>query len=341
MKRIILTILIIIFICFFILIIYVNNKYKNINSEIRLVGFVADLFVNFDDVDSLMKLSNNRINIPYEMNGDIILEEEYIDTENGKIKVYIMKSKKSSDDEVGLLWLHGGGLAMKSPEDEFFLMEKFVLENNSVVISPEYTLSVEEIFPRAINDCYNTLVWMKDNAEYLGINDNQIFVGGGSAGGGLAASLALMARDKEEVNIAYLMALYPMINHYNISDEDDSFIWDKHKNKIAWELYLGSGYDPSKVSKYAAALVEDDFSDLPPTYSFVGDQDPFYEDTLEYVNKLSRDGNLVNLDVYEGAYHAFDITCSFCDISIEAWDKLMDEYNYASEHYYVEQKIEN
>ena len=340
-SKIVFFILGIIFTVILSLVIYVNVKYKHIDSEIRMMGFLINKFVEFDDIDSLKKLKDNRLSLPHIMSDEVVLDEVFIDTVNGKIKVFIMKSKDynyTSNKQVGLLWLHGGGYALKSPKDELFAMERFVLENNSVVIAPEYTLSVDEPYPRAINDCYDTLLWMKENADKLGIRENQLFVGGTSAGGGLTASLTLMARDKGEVNIAFAMPLYPMINQYTISDDDKNFIWDKRRNKIAWELYLGKGYDPESVSKYAAALMEDDFSNLPPMYTFIGNQDSFYEDTLEYVNRLKKDNVVVNYEVYKGGFHAFEYTCTFCNMSVTAWDKLLDHYDYASKNYFAEQK---
>ncbi len=319
---------------------YINIRYSNISQDIRLIGVISDLIVNFEDEESLIKLSENIPSIPVKLNDEIQTEEIWIEEQDDeKLRLVIMKNSNiSPENETAVIWLHGGGYAMKKPEDELILMQKFVERNNAVVISPDYTLSVEKPYPEALEDCYDTLLWGKNNAEELGINENQIFVGGGSAGGGLTAALSIYARDKQEVEIAFQMPLYPMINDKTIpneKEEKETIVWDLSRNEIAWKMYLGEDYGKENISKYAVPLNEIDYTNLPPAHTFVGTEDPFYEDTLEYVNKLKKDGIETTYNIYNGAYHGFDLVAIDSKLSNAAWEELLKAYDYAVLNYFT------
>ncbi len=317
-------------------VVYINTAYSHIYDDIRLMGVISDLFVRFDDEESLKKLSENAPFLVTKLSDEVSLEETFIETKEGStLRVLVMKPENQSEIKNAVIWFHGGGYAMKTPEDELGLMQKFVEHNGAVVISPDYTLSVEAPYPAALNDAYATLLWVRDNAQHLGIDEEQIFVGGGSAGGGLTAALSLYARDKGEVNIAFQMPLYPMIDHRSIpnAESEHMLVWDLERNEIAWQVYLGELYGTQDVPEYASPNIAEDFSGLPPTYTFVGTEDPFYEDTIEYV-ELLRDANvLVEYEIVEGAYHGFDVVASESYITKQAWENLFKSYDYAVENY--------
>ncbi len=318
------------------LMIYINFTYSHIPQDMRVMGVISDLFVGFDDTNSLKELSENTPTMPVELNEDVLIEEIFIDSTNGEqLRILVMKSQKQTDIKNAVIWFHGGGYAMKTPEDELSLMQKFVEHNGAVVIAPDYTLSVEEPYPAALNDAYDTLLWVRDNSEELMINPEQIFVGGGSAGGGLTASLSLYARDKGEVNIAYQMPLYPMVDHRTVpnGEKQDYLIWDFERNEIAWQVYLGELYGTENIPEYASPNTAEDFSNLPPTYTFVGTEDPFYQDTLEYVELLENADVTVGYEIYDGAYHGFDVVATDSEITKQAWDNLFENYDYAVENY--------
>lgn len=229
---------------------------------------------------------------------------------------------------------------MNGPESEFNRAKAFINTANTVVVSPDYTLSVEAPYPGALNDSYDTLVWMKENASEIGMNPNQVFVGGGSAGGGLAAATTLYARDHKEINVAFQMPLYPMINDKMDTPSavnNHGFLWDSERNRIAWREYLGDLYMTDNVPKYAAPTRETDFSNLPPTFTFVGTLDPFYDDTINYVNRLKEDGVKVEFHEIEGAYHGFDNVVPKATISKEAQKKMLEAFKFATENYYAKQ----
>jgi len=240
----------------------------------------------------------------------------------------------------GVLWIHGGGYAMGVPEQSSGMYKRLIAESNCVIVAPDYRLSAEAPYPAALEDCYEALMWMKDNAEVLGIRDNQLMVGGDSAGGGLTAALTLYARDKGAVKIAFQMPLYPMIDDRMISEsvkENNAPLWNSDLNKYAWKLYLGELFEKD-VPAYAAAARATDYSNLPPTATFVGDLEPFRDETVEYVNNLRKAGVHVDFEMYKGCYHAFDAACSKAEVSKKATSFLMDSFKYAVENYFAEQK---
>ncbi|MDO5559667.1 MAG: alpha/beta hydrolase [Oscillospiraceae bacterium] len=228
--------------------------------------------------------------------------------DNTMMRLLIVKPQKP-ESTTGVLWLHGGGYVIGQPEMMKMSMAGKI-SSEYVLVSPEYTLATEKPFPAALDDCYTALIWMKEHADELGISPDMIIVGGESAGGGLTAALSLYARDKGEVNIICQIPLYPMLDdrmqtHSMINN--NAPVWDYVNNKKAWNMYL-DGATGDEVSKYAAAARETDYSELPPTITFAGDIEPFYDETAEYVRHLKKAGVPVAFKKYEGCFHAFDMT---------------------------------
>ncbi len=321
---------------------YIDKVYKDVDKQLRNIGFIVDYMFKFNNIRTVNKLRFYLSKIKLFPSKKSVFEELFIETDEGKnLRIITLKSKDTKKNATGLLWVHGGGMALKRPESEMPYMEQFVDCSNTVILSPDYTLSPIAPYPAALNDCYNALLYMKNNAEELGININQIFVGGTSAGGGLTAALTLMARDKGEVNIAFQMPLYPMINYKTIPIKGEkskkTYVWDLKRNLIAWKLYLGEMYNSENIPEYAAPLYANSFENLPPTYTFVGEQDPFLHDTLLYTKKLAEAGIKVEYNIYKGAYHGFEGSYPKADISKIAKGELISAYEYAVENYFKAQ----
>lgn len=328
----ILTILISLMIGF---VLYVNINYSHIRSDIRIIGVIYDRMIRFNDEKSLKKLSKKMKSSVTKQSDAVILKEIWIETiGNNNLRVLMMKPSIQTEITNAVLWIHGGGLAMGTPESEYATMLKFVERNGAVVISPDYTYSIDAPYPAAIDDCYRALLWLKEHAAELGIDEEQIFIGGGSAGGGLTAALSLMARDKGEVNIAFQMPLYPMINHTTIpnGEKSNTLVWDLARNKIAWKLYLGEYYSTSSIPPYAVPMLAESFDNMPPTYTFVGTEDPFYQDTLDYVQALKDAGVAVEYDIHENCFHGFN-AIPFVGSATQAWNMLLEHYDYAVKNY--------
>jgi acetyl esterase/lipase len=269
--------------------------------------------------------------------------EEWLDRQDSsKLRMCIFRPLESEGSLPGLLWLHGGGYALGAPEQAARMAKRFIEASHCVVVSPDYRLSIQAPYPAALQDCYETLLWMKSHAKELGIRDNQLMVGGDSAGGGLAAALALYARDKGEVALAFQMPLYPMLDDRMTSKSaknSSALVWNAKSNYHAWNLYLGELLGAANVPYYAAPARADDYSNLPPTATFVGELEIFRDETVQYVENLRKAGVPVDFEIYEGCYHAFEQICPKAEISKEAFAFIINSFKYAVENYFAEQKI--
>jgi acetyl esterase/lipase len=177
--------------------------------------------------------------------------------------------------------------------------------------------------------------------EALGIRDDQLMVGGESAGGGLTAALCLYARDKGAVNIAYQMPLYPMLDCHDTDSSRDNHakIWNTRRNHLAWKLYLRA-CKGQPVPMYASPARCADYRGLPPAYTYVGDAEPFYCETLAYIDQLHGAGIPAKVDVYPGGYHAFDMMEPDTPAAALARQRFLQEFRFAQEHYFAAQGAE-
>ena len=194
------------------------------------------------------------------------VEERYIQRpDDTKMRILVCYPRMEKEKATGVLWIHGGGYALGILEQEMGYAKAITENTNSIVILPDYTLSVEKPYPAALEDCYTTLLWMKEHASELGINPDQLFVAGESAGGGLTAALTLYARDKKEVNIAFQMPLYPMLDCRMETAsmlENDAPVWDYEANKLGWKLYLGQLFGCEDIPYYASPSLAVDYRNL-------------------------------------------------------------------------------
>lgn len=273
---------------------------------------------------------------------DTIAEEKAIIREDGSVlRLLVVRSIDGSmEDATGLLWLHDGGYAFGVPEQDSLVVDEFCGDGSCVAVMPDYIKSLEAPYPAALEDCYKTLLWMRDNAEELGINREQLFVGGGGAGGGLTAALCLRARDMGDVHIAFQMPLYPMLDdrmENESSRENNAPVWDSRRNRAAWDLYLRD-MEGSDIPVYAAPGREEDFSGMPPACSFVGDLEPLKDETVLYFARMKKAGVPVALRVYHGCYHAFDVTAVNSEVAHNARRYIMESFRYAQQHYYAHNK---
>ena len=164
-------------------------------------------------------------------------------------------------------------------------------------------------------------------------------VGGESAGGGLCAAVCMKARDTGDVNIAYQMPLYPMIDNLDTdsSRNNHAKVWNTRRNHQAWALYL-RGMDKAAIPPYAAPARQSNYKNLPPAYTFVGTSEPFYNETLAFISNSKRAGVEASLDVYDGMYHAFDMMEPTSEISQKAIRNFEEHFEYALNNYFSKQR---
>lgn len=209
-----------------------------------------------------------------------------------------------------LLWIHGGGYVLGSVERDDLLAKHLAKVGQCVVASVEYRLAPEHPFPAPVEDCYAALKWLAAHSAEFGINTSRIAIGGASAGGGLAAGLALLTRDRAEVEVAFQLLIYPMIDDRNIAPASatvpDTFVWTRENNLMGWRALLGREPGGAEVSPYAAAARATDLKGLPPAYIPVGDLDLFLDENILYAQRLLAAGVPTELHVYPGAFHGFN-----------------------------------
>ena len=212
-------------------------------------------------------------------------------TGEGTIRTLIVRPKKAANNLPIVVHLHGGGYAVGVPQQDLVFMKRYIDTRPCVFVAPDYRRSLQAPFPAAIEDCYDALVWARDNADRIGGRDDQIMLKGESAGGGLAAGLALMARDRGSVAIACHFPIYGMFDDREENHtpcKDGVLSWTRGKNLLAWQTYLAATKERGEaVSAYAAPARAEDLAGLPPAIGFVGDQDLFHDENVAYFERLA------------------------------------------------------
>lgn len=204
-----------------------------------------------------------------------------------------------------LLYLHGGGFVSGSAQRDDPAVRDLALSLGIVVLSVDYRLAPETSFPGALEDANDALAWLHENAGTLAIDRARIAVRGNSAGGGLAASLALRARDFAHYPIAYLQLVYPMLDDRTQPHAvAGRHVWTAASNTYGWSAYLGS-HDPAVG--HAAPARSLDLSGLPPTWIGCGALDLFIDENLSFAQRLLQDGTPIEFHIYPGAYHGFNL----------------------------------
>ncbi len=207
-----------------------------------------------------------------------------------------------------VLWIHGGGLIMGNAVQDHLYCEQVANELGVAVASVEYRLAPEDPFPAGLDDCFAALHWL---AAQPGIDPARIAVAGGSAGGNLAAALAVRARDEGGVKPCFQLLLYPMLDDRTVlrSDLDRSSMrmWSPKANQFGWNSYLMGKAGGVAVPALAAPARAEDLSGLPPAWIGVGGSDLFHDEDVAYALRLQEAGVECALDVVPGGYHAFDV----------------------------------
>lgn len=211
-----------------------------------------------------------------------------------------------------MFWVHGGGYIIGSAEMDDLNVKAMVAEVGCAAVSVDYRLAPETPHPGPVEDCYAALRWLHANAGELGVDADRIAIGGASAGGGLAAGLGLLTRDRGEVPLVFQLLIYPMIDDRTVTTSDPhpytgEFLWTHASNRFGWAALLGQEPGSEGVSPYAAAARAEDVAGLPATFISVGALDLFLEEDMEYARRLLRAGVPTELHVYPGAYHGFNL----------------------------------
>jgi acetyl esterase/lipase len=222
--------------------------------------------------------------------------------------------------EIGcLVWIHGGGYVAGSIVQDEPICECIVESVGCAVVSVDYRLAPENPFPAAAEDCYAALRWASQNADHLGLIADRFAIGGASSGAGAAAAVALMVRDRGELDLLFQLLDYPMLDDRAPVTPTQMVtypkVWNLAANELSWRSYLGSAYGTDDVSPYAAPARAADLTGLPPSFIGVGQLDLFVEEDIAYAQRLISAGVPTELHVYPGATHGFDILVPTAEVS--------------------------
>jgi triacylglycerol lipase len=209
------------------------------------------------------------------------------------------------------LHIHGGGYVLGNATQSALGNMRTAREVGCLVASVDYALAPETNGTGAVEQCYSALLWLAANAVELGIDPARIAVGGESAGAGLAAALALLARDRGAVKPCFQLLIYPMLDASTGRRDDEhpftgEFIWTRSANRFGWDSLLGPNASAAD-NPYVVPARAADLAGLPPAYMSVGALDLFLEEDLDYARRMLRDGVAVELHVFPGAFHGFEL----------------------------------
>lgn len=306
---------------------------ERLHPELRERFLVMPLTIGFtrENIIEWRRLSEQRIaamTAAMPRNKAVLTTERFVPGAKGdpdvRVKIYEPKVK----DQIlpGLLFIHSGGFVSGSADSMDIACQRMSEEINCVIVNVDYRLAPEHPYPAALEDCYAALRWFSEHAAELGVDPSRIGVYGGSAGGGLTAALTLLARDRKSPDIIFQMPNYPMIDDRCITKSFneivDGRVWNKTQTQFGWECYLGENH--GEVSQYAAPTRATDFSGLPPTYTCVGELDPFRDETIEYVARLTQAGVPVEFHLYPGCFHGFEGFFPDAEISKRASQEQFD-----------------
>jgi len=239
------------------------------------------------------------------------------------VTVRIYTPTASSGPRPGVVYFHGGGFVIGDLYLEEHRCLRLAADGGCVVVSVDYRLAPENPFPAGVEDCYSALVWVGAHAGEIGVDPDRIAVGGASAGGALAAAVALMARDRSTVPLALQILIYPVVDDRMETPSMRAFsttpVWNSTSNAQMWDHYLGAKRD--YVSNYAAPGRCTDLSDLPPAYVMTAEFDPLRDEGINYAQRLMQAKIPTELHCFNGACHGFDLLAPEIELSRRALDE--------------------
>jgi acetyl esterase/lipase len=255
-------------------------------------------------------------------------EDRLLPGPRGEVPVRIYRPVGAPASLPCLVWIHGGGMIFGGLDAEDLACEGYAEAVGCVVISVDYRLAPEHPHPAPVEDCYAALSWAAENADEVGIDASRIAVGGGSAGGGLAAGTALLARDRGGPAVVFQLLVYPMLDDRDrtpsTAEFDDILTWSRTHNRSGWTALLGDRAGGADVDHYAAPARATDLSGLPPALIQVGELEVFRAEDIEYARRLLAAGVPTELHVYPGAYHAWDIVAPQARSSMRALQERVE-----------------
>ena len=217
-----------------------------------------------------------------------------------------------------ILFLHGGGMVAGTADSDLDLVGELAYETGCAVVSVEYRLAPEHPYPAALHDAVTALRWVTAGAGPEMLDSRRVVLAGMSAGGGLAASVALHWRDHAGAPLSALLLMYPMLDHRSNSGSARQMLgagsWDASANAVAWDVYL-AGASPTP---YASPATHEDLGALPPAFIDVGSAETFRDECVDFASRIWASGGDAELHVWPGGAHAFDALAPWARMSMAA-----------------------
>ncbi len=226
------------------------------------------------------------------------------------VAVRVHRPTNASGRVPAILGMHGGGYVIGNRSLDDHRFEHWCTHLGCVGVSVEYRLAPQGQYPAALDDCHHALLWLFEHADELGVDVERIGVAGLSAGGGLAATLALRVRDRGELRLRFQVLEAPMLDDRQVtasSRRPGMPMWSTEANTYGWQRYLGDRYGAADVPGYAAAARALDVSGLPPTFVSLGTVDGLRDEGIEYARRLTHADVPTELHLYSGAPHGFQM----------------------------------
>jgi acetyl esterase len=267
---------------------------------------------------------------PFELPAGLSLDRQTVPGPDGApdVPVLVFRPTAPGEDLPALVYIHGGGFVLGDAEGDRPLPAQIAAETGAVVVSVDYRLAPEHPFPAPVEDCFAALQWVAKNASALSVDLARIAVGGVSAGGGLAAGVALMARDRGGPDLCFQMLDIPELDDRldtaSMTNFVDSPVWNRPNAIHSWRHYLGPRSDDDPVSPYAAPARATDLSGLPPAYISVCEFDPLRDEGIAYAQRLVQHGVPTELHMFPGTFHGSAGMVAAAGVSIRMRTELID-----------------
>jgi acetyl esterase/lipase len=236
------------------------------------------------------------------------------------VSIFVINAAASHRPRPAVLHIHGGGFIAGTVDEVVPKLQRIAREHDCVIVTVDYRLAPETRFPGSLEDNYAALKWLHASAGSLGVDASRIVVMGESAGGGHAAMLAIAARDRGEVPIAFQLLIYPMLDDRTGSSRHvppyiGAYIWVPASNRFGWSSLLGVPAGSPIVPAGAVPARVENLAGLPPAFIGVGSIDLFVDEDVDYARRLIDSGVSTELCVVPGGYHGFDIIVPEASVS--------------------------
>lgn len=233
---------------------------------------------------------------------------------NPDVTLYVINAKEGGS-RPGILHMHGGGFIIGSAWDRLKQLQELSFELDCAIVTVDYRLAPETRYFGSIEDNYTGLLWLKSNAKEIGVDVSRLAVLGESAGGGHAALLAITARDRGEIPLAFQALVYPMLDDRTVNSPPSqefvgSLVWTREANRVGWRSFLGQEPGTDKVDARGVPARVEDVQGLPPAWIGVGSIDLFASENMQYAKRLMDAGIATELNIVPGAFHGFDNAAS-------------------------------